>query len=83
MKKRELSLVAIHPFILRKTVNTILLYICYFTQKSKEHLHRYVSEFAGRHNARELDTEKQMGKLIVNGRNRQLRYQDLIAHTGS
>ena len=54
-----------------------------YHQMSKEHLHRYVSEFTGRHNAREPDTEKQMGKLITNGRDRQLRYQDLIAHTGS
>ena len=54
-----------------------------YHQMSKEHLHRYVSEFARRHNARELDTEKQMGKLITNGRNRRLRYQDLIAHAGS
>ncbi len=54
-----------------------------YHKMSKEHPHRYVPEFAGRHNTRESDTEKQMGKLIANGRDRQLRYQDLIAHTGS
>lgn len=35
---------------------------------SKEQLHRHISEFAGRHDARELDAENQMGKLIANGR---------------
>ena len=54
-----------------------------YHKMSKERLHRYVSELAGRHNTRELDTEKQMDNLIANGRDRQLRYQDLIAHTGS
>ena len=54
-----------------------------YHKMSQEHRHRYVSEFAGRHNTRELDTEKQMGKLIANGRDQQRRYQDLIAHTGS
>ena len=54
-----------------------------YHKMSKEHLYRYVSEFAGRHNTRELDTEKQMGRLIAKGRDRQLRYQELIAHTGS
>ncbi len=49
-----------------------------YHQMSKQHLHRYVSEFSGRHNARELDTEEQMGRLIANGRGKKLRYQDLI-----
>lgn len=49
-----------------------------YHQMSKQHLHRYVSEFSGRHNTQELDTEEQMGRLIANGRGKKLRYQDLI-----
>ncbi len=43
----------------------------------QKHLNRYVAEFAGRHNARELDTEVQMGLLMRNGKKKQLRYSDL------
>ncbi len=45
---------------------------------SKQHLHRYVAEFEGRHNMRELDTKDQMGTLMANGKGKQLRYKDLI-----
>ncbi len=46
---------------------------------SFKHLHRYVTEFAGRHNAREWDTIKQMAALAVGMVGKRLRYQDLIA----
>ena len=37
---------------------------------SGQHLQRYLAEFTGRHNVRDLDTAKQMGRLAVglNGR---------------
>lgn len=46
---------------------------------SPKHLGRYVDEFSGRHNQRELDTEDQMATLVRNGANRRLTYKDLIA----
>ena len=46
---------------------------------SPKHLNRYVDEFSGRHNQRELDTEEQMATLARNGINRRLSYKDLIA----
>ena len=46
---------------------------------SVKHLHRYVTEFAGRHNARPLDTVDQMGKLAHGMSGKRLRYVDLIA----
>ena len=45
---------------------------------SAKHLHRYVSEFEGRHNARERDTEEQMAGLVAAGEGKRLRYADLI-----
>lgn len=49
-----------------------------YHQFSEKHLQRYVNEFAGRHNARELDTADQMSALVVNGVGKRLRYDDLI-----
>jgi len=46
---------------------------------SVKHLHRYVAEFAGRHNLRSLDTIEQMAALAVGMVGKRLRYQDLIA----
>ena len=37
-------------------------YVGVFHRMSPEHLHRYVAEFEGRHNARGLDTADQMGR---------------------
>ncbi|MCY4540201.1 MAG: IS1595 family transposase [Chloroflexi bacterium] len=50
-----------------------------FHKISRKHLHRYVTEFAGRHNARPLDTEAQMERIVRNMEGARLRYDDLIA----
>ena len=49
-----------------------------FHQLSAKHLSRYVGEFAGRHNARPLDTITQMSVLVANMGGKRLRYADLI-----
>ena len=53
-------------------------YVGTFHQMSAKHLPRYVGEFAGRHNARPLDTISQMSALAANMSGRRLRYADLI-----
>ena len=49
---------------------------------SPKHLDRYVQEFAGRHNAREADTEDQMAGIVAGMAGKRLRYSDLIADNG-
>ena len=46
---------------------------------SKKHLGQYVNEFAGRHNARSLDTMFQMADIVCNMVGKNLKYNDLIA----
>ena len=46
---------------------------------SKKHLNRYVLEFAGRHNIRELNTIDQMVSLVMDMVSNRVRYIDLIA----
>ena len=58
-------------------------YIGVFHRLSPEHLPRYVTEFEGRHNARDLDTTEQMTAMVRGGEGRQLRYADLIEHGSS
>jgi hypothetical protein len=53
-----------------------------FHRLSPKHLQRYVSEFAGRHNVRELDTLDQMRLLAKGLEGKRLRFADLIADTG-
>ncbi len=53
-----------------------------FHRMSPEHLHRYIAEFENRHNVRDLDTIRQMGKLVRDGDQKRLRYADLIDHGG-
>jgi len=53
-----------------------------YHKMSPKHLDLYISEFAGRHNIRELDTIDQM-RLVAQGmRGKRLRYADLIADNG-
>ncbi len=49
---------------------------------SKKHLNRYVLEFAGRHNIRELDTMDQMSSIVSDMVGNRIRYIDLIKENG-
>ena len=53
-----------------------------FHKISPKHLHRYVNEFAGKHNVRELDTIKQMEEVIRRMAGRRLSYHQLVAPNG-
>ena len=53
-----------------------------FHKFSPKHLDRYVQEFAGRHNVRELDTMAQLGSMRSGMERRRLRYKDLIKPNG-
>ncbi len=50
-----------------------------YHQISRKHLHRYVNEFAGRHNIRLLDTMDQMAFVVDGMEGKRLRYADLIS----
>ena len=50
-----------------------------FHKISARHLQRYVSEFAGRHNMREVDTIRQMESALIELVGKRLMYRDLIA----
>lgn len=50
-----------------------------YHQMSPEHLDRYVGEFAGRHNQRELDTIDQMAAITRGMEGKRLQYRELIA----
>ena len=49
-----------------------------YHKMSPKHLHRYVDEFAGRHNIRDLDTMTQMAYVILSMVGRRLKYKDLV-----
>ena len=53
-----------------------------FHKISPKHLQRYVSEFAGKHNIRDLDTIVQMRDTVARLVGRNLLYRDLIARNG-
>ncbi len=53
-----------------------------FHKLSPKHLDRYVQEFAGRHNMRELDTATQISRLRHGMEKKRLRYPTLIADNG-
>lgn len=50
-----------------------------YHQMSAKHVARYVTEFAGRHNVRDLDTITQMTLLAKGLDGKRLRYDDLVA----
>ena len=54
-------------------------YVGTYHKMSFKHLHRYVNEFGGRHNIRDLDTLEQMALVTAGMDQKRLRYQDLIA----
>ena len=53
-----------------------------FHKLSPKHLDRYVQEFAGKHNIRDLDTIAQMHDTVSRIIGRTLLYSDLIADNG-
>ena len=50
-----------------------------FHHFSVKHLHRYITEFSGRHNVRDLDTIEQLTALAAGMTGKVLPYRDLIA----
>ena len=53
-----------------------------YHRMSHKHLQRYVDEFSGRYNVRELDTREQMGDLVRKGVGKRLTYEELTADNG-
>ena len=52
-------------------------YVGTYHWMSAKHLHRYVSEFEGRHNIRPLDTEDQMAAVVLGAERKRLTYAEL------
>ena len=50
-----------------------------FRQMSAKHLHRYVNEFAGRHNIREANTVDQMVDVVAAITSKRPMFWDLVS----
>ncbi len=50
-----------------------------YPHMSEKHLNRYIQEFAGRFNIREMDTDMQMSVLAKNMEGKRLKYRILVA----
>ncbi|MXW07901.1 MAG: IS1595 family transposase [Gammaproteobacteria bacterium] len=57
-------------------------YMGVYHRMSHKHLQRYVNEFAGRHNIRDMDTIDQMAHVVAGMVGRRLAYRDLTADNG-
>ena len=53
-----------------------------YRKVSAKHRSRYIREFAGRHELRELDTREQMGAVVVRMFGKGLMYRQLVADNG-
>ena len=53
-----------------------------FHKMSPKHLDRYVTEFAGKHNIRDMDTPDQMRNLVERMDGKRIKYRDLIKDNG-
>ena len=51
-----------------------------YHRMSPEHLARCVAEFAGRQNARDLDTTEHTAEIVRGAEAKRLKYDDLIDH---
>ena len=49
-----------------------------YHKMSEKHLPRYIAEFSGRHNVRELDTLDQTGRLASGMASKRLTYRELV-----